>query len=426
MLDLLSKRLYVSIFITALILRLVFCFVAVPVFDLGLGPTERGFYIYTDGYTDLAVSLAEEGRFAFSPFDRPTTYRAPLFPAAVAIMYSFIPHIGTALMLVNCLVSAGNAVVAAMIIRCLVPRPPLVVSFAAAFLPLSIYYCTSSFSDTMVAFTVSLYVLALAHMATHPGWKTGAASGVAFAAATLTKGIFLPFPAALLGYAALRMRRLLPAAGISAMVGLGLIGVWTIRNAMVSGRFIPVSGGFGFNLLVGNHMIDEPRDAAASFNYASARAVEELARSMPGQVSPGELRPGLHLDVPHAYDQACGRIAVRDMLRDPLLVPRKIIINIARFWYFSSSPAKGVASALLNYPLLVFAVVGFLDLRDARRPVREVLVLFFAFFVLIYAAIIVHTTRFALPLLMIMAPLAAHAVYTRLVAPRLVAAAEPA
>ena len=94
---------------------------------------------------------------------------------------------------------------------------------------------------------------------------------------------------------------------------------------------------------------------------------------------------------------------------DPLLLPRKLFVNACRFWYSSSTVPRCVANLLINYPTLILAVAGLFRLRRTHRSASVVLALYIVFFVLVYAVVNVSTSRYCLPAILVLTPLAASA-----------------
>lgn len=402
-------RTAILVFLAALSIRVLFCFVAVPLLNLKTGPAQPDFYDSTDGYINIAQTLAEHGRYAFSADAPLTTYRAPMFPFAIAAVYAVVKNIGTAVLLVNCVTSALTCLIVFDLARRVIPRPITVRFMSAAILfPLSIYYCASSFSDTFVAFTVSLYVLSLIRLVQSPSLRTAASCGIAFAVAALTKAVVVPIPALICGLMLIRHRSALRPAFVSAMIGFGLVGLWTVRNYAATDRFVLITGGSGYNALVGNYMIDEWTDCDTSLAYGRAKAREFIESSTGRRVDTAELRPAGFLDIPPEIDRAYGDAAFKMMTKSPLLTMRKLAINSLRFWYFSSGPTKSIANAVVNGSTLLLAILALPLLLRQRRVEAEMIGLFVVSSVVLYSLIIVHSSRFCLPMVMVLTPLAAH------------------
>jgi hypothetical protein len=401
----LGKKL-AGVFWAALVIRLIFCFVAVPGLDIGNGPQTEEFYSSTDGYVDLAQNLVEHHTFAFAPDAPPTTFRAPAFPFALAMVYALAGNMGVAVLIVNCLSSAVAAVLAAMIAFELIPQPSSAALFAAALLPFSIWYCASGYSDTFLTATVLMYAFCLVRWIRAPKTGRAVAVGAAHAVTVLTKAVLLPFPLLLLVYVAVRKRALCRGVLVSGLVAAALIGGWTYRNYRVSGRFIAVSQGMGFNLLAGTYMIDNGTDARASFKYGVERTLAQLSDLDGRTYTHSDLRPTGHFDVDPDFDRRCGRLAVSQFWHEPPVLLRKVFWNSIRFWYFTVTPERGSLAALLNFPLVALGLLGLLRVRRGERGAFEALILLGVFFVLMYSIIIVSGPRFCVPLLMLLSPFA--------------------
>ncbi len=389
-------------------LRLVFCFGIVPAAGLPIGHKTEDFYITTDGYLELAVNLFEHGRFSFTPEGTPTTYRGPVFPVVLGLVNLAIGHIGVTTILINCLASALTCVVIYFLARHVFgPDRALWLTLPAIFFPLSIYYCTSSFADTFFALTVALYFLLVVRMFDRPGIARGLLAGVGFALAALTKGMLLPIPILLGAYALVRRRAALPATLVSVVAGFALVGIWTVRNYAVDGQVIPVSVGPGFSMLAGNFMIDEGTDAEEALIYGEQKAFARINRKYGTDYTRASLKTDGYWDLPPETDDLFYSEAWAMFAEEPLLLPRKLLINSWRFWYFSGSVWKSRANGIVNFPLLILALICCWKIRKRQRSAAELLVLFAAAFMLIYAMVNVCSSRYALPALLLLTPYAA-------------------
>ncbi|MBX3394884.1 MAG: glycosyltransferase [Phycisphaerae bacterium] len=404
----------------ALAVRLLFCFVAVPSLNLRTGPSQPDFYSSTDGYVQIARTLIEHGKYAFSADAPPTTYRAPMFPFALAAVYALLGDIGTAVLLVNCLVSALTCAFVFLIAKRFVgERAGFMLTVPAIFFPLSIYYCTSGFSDTFFAFAVSLYALTLLRLVQRPTAANGFLHGLAFAFAALTKAVILPIPFIIGAYLIVRtklrgaseMRQSLRAGLIKHLVtaicvATAFISIWTARNLVVANQLILITGGTGYNALIGNFMIEEWSDCDTSLAYGRARAIEYVRKTHGAAIYNHQLRPTNYLDVPADIDHLYGRAALDMMFDSPFLMFRKLAVNSVRFWYFSSGALKSVANGVVNGVLLLFGIIALPGLHRNRGLETEIFGLFVFAFVVLYSMIIVHSSRFCLPMVMLIAPAA--------------------
>ncbi|HPF37074.1 MAG TPA: glycosyltransferase family 39 protein [Phycisphaerae bacterium] len=402
-----NRRQLVWVFLAALIVRAVFCFVAIPLLHLNIGPNRSDFFTSTDGYIDLAVNLVDHGVYAFAADAPPTSYRGPAYPAVLAIAYAIVGDAARAILIVNCLASSAACVVIFLLARRLFAER-VTPAWAAPIVlfPLSIYYCANSFSDTFLTLTIALYLWGLIALMRTPRWPQSLGTAAAFALTALTKAVILPMAPLVCVFAAVRNRRALPQSIVAMTLGVAFVGVWTLRNYNATGAFTPVSGGGGFNLLLGNFMIDRGGDCDASLKYARNAAVDYLREHDSIAIDLGALDTDGHLDVPRTIDQTYGRAAIGMFRENPTLLFRKIAINSARFWYFSSSPMKSLGNGVVNIATLLLALVGWRELHRRETASAELIAILVLAFMLLYAVVIVHSSRFSLPIVMALLPLA--------------------
>ncbi len=393
-------------FLAGLAVRLLFCFVAIPALGLNLGPARSDFHSSTDGYTTLAVNLIDHGIYAFAPDAPPTSYRGPAFPAALAIFYAAIGNIDSAVLLVNCLSSAVTCVFVLLIARQLFgTRVNGSWALPVIFFPLSIYYCANAFSDTFLALTVVAYIWSTNRLLQQPTYGNALLVAACFALAALTKAVVLPIPLLLVAFTLLTKQPALKPAVVATILGFALTGVWTARNYIVTNEFTPVTGGTGFNMLLGTYMIEENHDCDRSMKHGRQRALDSFA-STGEPIKLDRLETNGHLDVPKDIDQRYGAVAVDMFKADPMLVVKKLGVGAVRFWYFSSSPTKSLANAIVNGGVLLLALVGLFQVPADHRLAAVWLALFTVAFVSLYALIIIHSSRFSLPIVMALLPLA--------------------
>jgi hypothetical protein len=399
-----------GVFFVAFAVRLFFCFVVVPRFDLANGPQTEDFWTYTDGYVDLAKNLVEHGKYSFAEDAERSTYRAPLFPFVLAGVYRLFGDMATSVLVLNSAASSLGAVIALIVASHFIPRISRFAAYSVALLPFSIWYCPSSYSDTFLALTVLLFVWALVCMIQQPRLRNKVATGVAFALACLTKAILLPFPAVVLAWALIRKRSHLGSMILAFLLGMSLISVWSVRNYQLTGRFVTISQGMGFNLLAGNYMLEEWTDSTASFQHAVKKTMAHLQTVTGKEVGRVDIRPHEHFDLPVELDRLCGQLAKQQFREQPALAFEKLCWNSIRFWYFTVSPERCALAAAMNFPLVALGIVGLIRWRRNSPDGFEAIGLFMMFFVGTYSLIIVSGPRFNLPLLLLFTPFAAEIV----------------
>lgn len=201
-------------------------------------------------YIALARNLRSHHTFSSAGLAepvRPTTYRPPLYPAVIAALWRDTEVPATAVMLLQALLGACTAALVYVVaLRAFTKRIALVAGLAMAVAPLSCRYTALVMTETIFTFLVMLGAFC---------WSTKKPllAGFVFAFATLARAVLLPLIVVLPLLTLLRPWRqyrrehLLIACG-----ALLVMAPWTVRNAVISGKFIPVaSAGWGSNLLQG-------------------------------------------------------------------------------------------------------------------------------------------------------------------------------
>jgi 4-amino-4-deoxy-L-arabinose transferase-like glycosyltransferase len=293
---------------------------------------------------------------------RPTAWRPPGYPFFLSLVERTAGEgraplavaqagLGAATVAVTWTVARGFGVGPALVAAALVAVDAGQVSLAARTLSEGLF---TLLSLAVVALSLAL-VRALRSGSGAWGWATG--TGLLAGAATLTRGLFVAYPAALaLGLVAAagrggRKRAALAATVLLAAYGAALL-PWTARNARAVGAPVPVAtqggftlyaswfppGGTGFGML--------PDDAVT----AGAVGLSELEQS--------------------AYFT---ERTVEGLTADPLRVPRLLALKIVYFWVpldWELLPRGGIVNPTYLFVLL-WACVALGVTRDRLRPTER-------------------------------------------------------
>lgn len=250
--------------------------------------------------------------------------------------------------------------------------------------PMLVYFSSRFMSESLFAALAAGFLLAWVR-----AWRSGRAADAALAgalgaAATLTRGVMLPF-GGVLALTALWRRREQPrwAALVLAcgLVWAAGVGAWTLRNWRVHQRFIPVSYQGGLN-----------------FYEGLATDYGEIARR---PVAMGEEAAALGLHDAFARGEHFGRKAKEWVREHPGEFLRICAVKFVRFWRLApEAPHRlsvRVPAGLMAALLFAFALYG-LSLGALRAPGAWFLVAWCLHLNLLHA-VFAASLRYRLPVL---------------------------
>lgn len=240
-------------------------------------------------YNRVAYNLAA-GLGYVANAGTPTAFRPPAYPVFLAAIYSLFSDSLLAAKLANVLL--GGLVIwltYKLAIRYFPRRVALFAAALVAFLPSLILY-----NGLLASENIAIPLLLGGLLCVDLGWQEGQTAGRAFAwllvagilvgLATLARGLFILLPLVLLAWFWIRRRNcnafLLSVSALALGMALALL-PWTVRNAAVFGRFIPISTNSGVNLLVSFNPVSRGGFVSGSqipsFQELSSSGLDELA-----------------------------------------------------------------------------------------------------------------------------------------------------
>lgn len=340
-------------------------------------------------YFALSKSLYEEGSFGGPEFRDPSDWSpgAPLLYAAAYFLTGGARE-GTARIVEALCGVAAIFVVFALGRRLAPPRTRdavgLTAALAVAVYPPFLHSTGELMSEPPAILTLPAAVLAFLWAAERQRLWAWAVPGLLFGLTAMLRPEYLLVGAAFVALAALRAgleRGLRPGLGAAALAALALalpILPWTVRNAIVLDRTVPISTGGGKALYVGTFL---PGDG--EYRRVKALLVKRyLGRDLePGSAALDAVDPrplfdrvaARHPGLPR--DEALGKVGKENLSKflgeDPLGYAAMTVRKVGRMW------SSGVGEAMSSGPgrvvqvLIVLAGIAGLALLAARRRVWE-------------------------------------------------------
>lgn len=185
-----------------------------------------------------------------------TSFRAPLYPAFLALIYA-IAGIGEgrffAARLVQSFLAAFLPILTwALGRRLFEERIARRAAWIVAFYPMLIAFPLALATENLFFLLVTLSVLLLVRLEQRPSWSGAVALGLAFGLAALTRSVVLLMAGAALLWLILE-RRLLRHAVLAGLTLALTILPWVVRNSLLHHRPTGIETSLGYNLYVGYH-----------------------------------------------------------------------------------------------------------------------------------------------------------------------------
>jgi 4-amino-4-deoxy-L-arabinose transferase-like glycosyltransferase len=221
-------------------------------------------------FLDLAENLSRTGTFSHTPTPsdpryattvpagRPylTAYRAPGYPLLLAPLARFGARYVGVRFFNFLLVAATMIVLFHLVSENYSPLAGLLAVVGAFAYPVVLYTATTLYPQTLASLFLVATVWSMMRAQRLGSLGYCALAGLAAGAMTLTvPTLLLPMPLVALWLLwtspASAGNKLVQLAVFFLMIG-GVMGIWTVRNALAFGKFIPIATSGGFNLAAGN------------------------------------------------------------------------------------------------------------------------------------------------------------------------------
>jgi 4-amino-4-deoxy-L-arabinose transferase-like glycosyltransferase len=344
------------------------------------------------GFADMGRNIAE-GRGLRSTGKGLTMRRGPGYPGLIAALYVIFGVNPVAILLCQCVLSAGTCLLAFEIGRRIFSvRTGLLAAAIVGLHPMVLRYVPDIQVEVLLTFLYTLTVYRTVRLVEQESLRNGFWVGASAAAAAMVKGVALPYPA-LFALAYLIWRRVsskgaawsLPGwKPVCAMfVAMGLVILpWTYRNYEVGGHFVLISKNASGEFLRG-YVFAQPR-------YYLLRDPPYVVGEQEANAMQRELfrKQGLVWERDETETEMVQNAAANAMLREhPGAFVKKFVIGLFMFWYVVTTRLNSLAVGALALAGWVLAAVGFV--RGRREGHRFWLLLVpIASLNLIYAAVL--------------------------------------
>ena len=320
------------------------------------GPFKAGDSI---DYDRLGINLSLGNGFSSAPEKPflPEIIRDPLYPFFLAAIYSLFGHHPLAVMLFQVVLDTIGCLLIFLLLRRIMNHAfSLSVLAMMSFYPFSAYYCASLLSETLSTFLLSvsffLWILCIRNKESDGSPILLILLGVTLGLNILCKSALILLPllfAAVFVFPKRNMRSLKKSFLILTSCYL-LVLPWTLRNALVFGKFIPVRVGIGQALWVGTverggGIVTESKiDEGMEVLYRKFLETKETGNAI-------------------EYDRLLKEAALNKIKRAPLSFLSRSIRNTFRIWmsmyHHEMNPYLIYGARIGSMAVLILAIWGF-------------------------------------------------------------------
>lgn len=197
----------------------------------------------------------DEASLPTDPRGIPTSFRAPLYPAFLSVVYSAsgMQHRFLAARMAQALLTASLAPLAYGLALKMGAREKHArwAGWVPALWPMLVLFPLGLATENLFQPLVAAGVLALCPATTSRRWRWQIAAGILFGLAVLTRSVIVVFPIVVTVWLWIRGDRRTAAALIACLVLLTL--PWSVRNSLLHGKPTFVETSLGYNLYLGYH-----------------------------------------------------------------------------------------------------------------------------------------------------------------------------
>lgn len=351
-------------------------------------------------YDELIDNLIAGRGFVSYPAYPPELYRTPLYPligAGIKLVFGggFLPII-VAQVLMDILTCIVIYTIGLMIFNF---KVGIISAAIAGVYPLSVYYASRVINETLFTLQISLILLTFLFIWRKPHLKGPyLLEGIMFGLATLCKPYIMAFVLFLGGAVWLKENlssKIFLRLVLMVLAMVAVISPWTIRNYLVTGDFVPVATGLGYNMWLGNRVESEGREDHELEGKVLASYREERDRIVNENGGMGNAFFDVRLD------RRFIEKAIDNFISQPLPTIKLMLWKPVRLWYdvfhLKNKKYQWIVM-LIQIPLILMGFIGLIMCICKGYLVAMPFLLLILYHILI-AIFITSTVRYIVPVM---------------------------
>jgi 4-amino-4-deoxy-L-arabinose transferase-like glycosyltransferase len=403
--------------VAAIAIKALLLFAGVPAYQ-ALFPGDYQADRFPDGYDLIAANLVEGHGYRFFPETAETTIRTPGFVLVLAgLFWAF----GQSLAAVKAFHLVLSSVTAYLVYRLglrITNNAPIsaVASLLYFLFPGTIISDSRGGIETLLTFTIAIFMLLMYRALERKNIVDYAIAGTSFGAMMLVKSSPGLFPAFLFIYllaiqpSLQTLKSEFTSFTVFALAAALVMSPWIIRNAALTGRFIPTMSVSGLAAFEGSYIAKHQGNGKEHFQlvWDAVDKQNEIARDMGLRFREKgtEVFPQFYSteDELRYYDHL-GEIVKQDFKQNPQSLLQVIKYNSVAFWFQGRTAKATLFNVILSAPFLALALAG-LSLSVRRKYSIAPLALFVMAFYLAHLPVIAMA-RYYIPLVPLLSILGA-------------------
>ncbi len=380
----------------------IFCFLIYPRIE-----KKMNLEFDDEGYQKIAFNiLAGKGVFfdkgddpVLKSYSRPTLLRAPLYPYFIALVYYIFGFKPKLLIVFHIIINFSFIYIVYLIAKEVFDEKIAILSLFISFLyPPFVWYLSRLYNENLFNFLLAISTLYAVKICSDFSLKYSIMFGVLVGLTSLCKGQMIVFPFILLpgliyNYRS-EMAILVKRFSLILVFMLLTISPWTIRNYIVSGKFVLIQSGAAVHFMRGNALFEKNIGFSNPYHRNAMDEAFAKENKIIEQFESINRRKMTEVDLNEIFNN----MVIKYVKNNPFRFLEKILTGCLQFWYLGESRVKSTGMAIIQFPLILFAILGIYP--ACKQSPRSTIPIYslILFFTIIHAALLA-ISRYSIPVM---------------------------
>jgi hypothetical protein len=361
-----------------------------------------------DGYDQIAVNLADGNGYRLYPDTARTLMREPGYPVLLAGVYKTFGRKLWFVQAVNLILALAAACLIMQIASRFSASRLLILGSPVLFLfhPETLLAESRGGIEILFGFMLTLYILTVYSAVKSNRWPRYLVSGAVLGLTCLVRSTPILFPVFLLGYLLVFKPSGASRATVFRNVAVMVVAMfvvlspWIIRNYLLTKKFVPTASVLGVSAQAGLYLSTHKAIGNRQADTEASWERNKLAHGLGYPFKAGYLQYFYSSADEVAFSHYLFMRVLHTYEHDLLLLARTVSENVFfNFWCAGKTPASVAMDAIVQFPLLALALLGFiLCLRNGGAKQFGPMVLLVVYIVAVSAPILAQA-RYSAPLI---------------------------